>query len=118
MDDVVSYKLMHVLYTIMFVIGIRIMFLLFIIYIIIHSHGTETTSVPTTPYLVVANEQFIREITPDGQSFRTILTGLKNAQGLSYHYRYSNVSVFSQQCKSMTVVEVIHTEIIINFNSS
>lgn len=45
------------------------------------------TSTLDTPYLVVANGQFIREFSLSGQGFGTIVSGLKNARGLTYHYR-------------------------------
>ena len=53
----------------------------------LHSLTVEMTSVPSIPYLVVASEQYIREITLDGRSLRTIVNGQKKARGLSYNYR-------------------------------
>ena len=49
----------------------------------------ETTSAPSTPFLVVANGRYIREITLDGRSFRTSVSGQRNIWSLSYHYRWS-----------------------------
>ena len=49
---------------------------------------TEVTSVSSTPYLVVANVHYIREITLDGQSFNPIVRG-QGIRSLSYHYKYS-----------------------------
>ena len=49
----------------------------------------EMTSAPSTPYLVVTDGQYIREITLDGRSYRAIVSGQGNARYLSYHYRWS-----------------------------